>query len=47
MKNIFKLKYKLHHLINISFYLIFFIAGFIMGGGSIEKIFDIISNMLK
>lgn len=40
MNNIFKIKYKLHHLINVAFYLLFFIAGFLIGGGKIEKISD-------
>lgn len=47
MKQIFKLKGKLHKLVNILFYLIFFILGYIIGGGvEIEKIIDSINNIL-
>lgn len=46
MKNVFKLKYKLHHLINIAFYLLFFIIGFILGGGGFEKIPDIFNKFI-
>ena len=41
----FKLKYKMHKLVNTIFNLIIFSIGFILGGGNIEKIkeyFDII-----
>ena len=44
MHEMFKVKRKLHYLINLAFYLLFFIAGFLTGGGKIEKISDIISN---
>lgn len=43
MKTIFRLKYKLHHLINCLFYIFFFIVGFLVGGGSLEKIIDYIN----
>lgn len=48
MKNIFRLKYKLHHLINVLFYLAFFVVGYLLGGGvlSYEKISTFINNML-
>lgn len=36
----FKAKYKLHRLINMAFYFIFFLVGFLLGGGRIEKVFD-------
>lgn len=42
MKNIFRLKGKLYHLINLLFYSITFILGYLIGGGKIEKISDII-----
>jgi len=44
MNGIFKIKRKLHWLINSIFYLIFFIAGYFVGGGNIENIQKIISN---
>lgn len=49
MKTIFRLKYKLHRFINILFYLIFFILGYLLGqGGEIfEKVFDIIRSMFN
>lgn len=34
-----KAKYKLHHLINISFYFITFLLGFLLGGGKFEEVF--------
>lgn len=37
MKNIFRLKFKLHRLVNILFYLIFFGLGFLLGGGFFDK----------
>lgn len=47
MKNIFKIKYKLHHLINVAFYFVFFAIGFLLGGGSFEKIFENIVSYIK
>lgn len=41
MNQVLKIKYKIFHLINIFFYLIFFVIGFFVGGGKIEKISDI------
>lgn len=38
MKSLFRLKGKMHYLINCGFYLVFFILGFLIGGGKIEKI---------
>ena len=38
MKNIFKFKRKLHYFINCLFYILFFSIGFLIGGGSLEKI---------
>ena len=46
MNSIFKLKYKLHHLINILFYFVFFAIGFIMGGGTIEKIISTFNSII-
>lgn len=45
MNQIFKVKRKLHYLINCLFYLLFFAVGFLLGGGKIEKISDIFSNI--
>ncbi len=45
MNEIFKAKRKIHYLINVAFYLLFFIAGFLIGGGKIEKISDIFSSI--
>ncbi len=47
MKNLFRLKGKLHYLLNCAFYLIFFIIGFLLGGGKIEKISDIFNNFFN
>jgi hypothetical protein len=47
MNQMFRLKSKLHRLINMAFYIVFFIAGFIAGGGSFEKISTIISNFIS
>lgn len=51
MKKVFKIKYILHRLINILFYLIFFIGGLIiglmLGGGNFEKVSFIISDFFK
>ena len=43
-----KIKYKLHKLVNILFYFLIFIFGFLigLGGGKIEKIFDIFRNFI-
>lgn len=46
MYNIFNLKRKLHYLINMVFYLLFFILGFLIGGGKIEKISDFFNNII-
>lgn len=43
MNEIFRAKRKIHYLINCAFYLLFFVAGFLIGGGKIEKISDIFS----
>ena len=45
MHQIFKLKRKIFYLINMAFYLIFFIMGYFVGGGNFEKIKDIIPNI--
>lgn len=47
MNGIFKVKRKLHFLINSLFYIIFFIAGFIVGGGKFEEINNIINSWLS
>lgn len=39
-----RLKYKMHKIINLLFYLIMFMLGFILGGGKIENIKEIINN---
>lgn len=46
MKSVFRIKYKLHHLVNIAFYILFFIAGFLLGGGGFEKISDIFNYFI-
>lgn len=33
-----KLKYKAHKFINLIFYLLFFLMGYFIGGGSLEKV---------
>lgn len=43
MKSLFRLKGKLHYLLNCLFYVLFFIVGFLLGGGHIEKITDYIN----
>lgn len=43
--NIFKLKRQAHRLVNIIFYFIVFAIGFIMGGGTIEKMVSIFNNI--
>lgn len=47
MRSLFRLKYKLHRLLNMLFYLIFFAIGFMLGGGNIEKIIDIFNNFIS
>lgn len=39
----FTIKRKLHIFINYLFYLLFFLVGFLLGGGNIEKITDYIN----
>lgn len=43
MNKILKIKYKIYHIVNIAFYLLFFVIGFFVGGGKLEKISDIFS----
>lgn len=38
MNDIFKIKRKLHYLVNLLFYFIIFLLGYFVGGGSIEKV---------
>ncbi len=47
MKNFFRMKYKMHRLINILFYLIAFGLGFLLGGGLLdhEKITNFFNNI--
>ena len=47
MRSLFRLKYKLHRLVNMLFYLIFFAIGFMLGGGSFEKISNIICDFIN
>lgn len=42
----FKLKYKLHRLINILFYFIIFALGFILGGGKLEKVINTFKSII-
>ncbi len=44
---IFKLKRLLHHLINVAFYMIFFIIGFLLGGGNVAKINNLFTNIFN
>ena len=46
MNSVFKLKYKMHKFINILFYFLFFAAGFLLGGGTFEKVIDIFNNFI-
>lgn len=46
MKQLFKLKYKLHKFVNIIFYLLIFLLGYV-GGANSEKIFDIINDFFS
>ncbi len=46
MNEIFKIKRKLIYLINAAFYILFFVIGFLLGGGNIEKISNIIHNFI-
>ena len=46
MNSVFKLKYKMHRFINILFYFLFFAAGFLLGGGTFEKVIDIFNNFI-
>lgn len=41
----FKIKYKMHKLVNNIFYFLVFIFGFILGGGNIEKIKEIFDSI--
>lgn len=47
MREIFKAKRNLHRFINMAFYLLFFIAGFLVGGGNFEKVSTIISKFIN
>lgn len=47
MNSIFRIKSKIHKFVNIAFYLIFFIIGFLVGGGNFEKISTIINNFIN
>ena len=35
-----KAKYKMHKFVNLLFYFLVFLAGFLLGGGKIEKVLD-------
>ena len=45
MNNLFKLKRQAHRLVNALFYFIFFLVGFILGGGTIEKVVSIFNSI--
>lgn len=47
MNQVFRLKGKLHRFINMTFYFVFFIIGFLLGGGSLEKVSSIFSNFFN
>lgn len=42
MKRLIRIKYKIHHLIDLIFYLLFFIGGYLLGQGgeTFEKIIN-------
>lgn len=42
-----KLKYKMHKFVNMIFNFLLFALGFILGGGSCEKIFEYFSNLFN
>lgn len=44
--SIFRLKFKLHRLLNVLFYLFFFALGFIVGGGNLSNIKNIVENSI-
>lgn len=48
MKRLIRIKYKIHHLIDVIFYLLFFIGGYLVGQGgvTIEKIINWINNII-
>ena len=39
-----KIKYKMHRFVNLIFYLLIFLLGFMLGGGKYENIKEIISK---
>lgn len=41
-----KAKYKMHRLVNLLFYFLVFLAGFLLGGGHIEKVFDMFKYII-
>lgn len=41
----FRLKYKMHKLVNNIFYFLVFALGFIIGGGNFEKIKEIFNSI--
>lgn len=41
-----KAKYKMHRLVNLAFYFIVFATGFLLGGGKIEKVFDMFKSFI-
>ena len=38
MNSLMSVKYKAHKFINFIFYLLFFLMGYFVGGGSLEKV---------
>lgn len=47
MNEILRTKYKIHRFINLAYYFIFFIVGFLIGGGKIEKISYFFNNIFN
>ena len=47
MKQVLRLKRKIYYFINAAFYIGFFVIGFLLGGGSFEKIKDFIPNIFN
>lgn len=45
MNNVIKVKYKLHRFVNLAFYFVFFLIGFLIGGGSLEKVIHIFTSI--
>lgn len=45
MNDIMKAKRKAHMLVNYAFYFLFFAAGFLVGGGNLQKLIETLKNL--